>query len=112
STHPNLVPTRAQPQGAYHVHRSHARYTPPLKLGSLFARHPDRGRVFQVAAMRRSVAGFTLIELLIVVAIIALLAAIAFPAYNSYRVRADETACQAEMKQYVNFSMAILHNGS
>lgn len=54
--------------------------------------------------------GFTLIELMIVVAIIAILAAIALPAYNSYRVKAAEGACLAEMKSYASFALATLHN--
>lgn len=53
--------------------------------------------------------GFTLIELMIVVAIIAILAAIALPAYETYRIRAAEGACQAEMKSYANFSLVLLH---
>ncbi len=53
--------------------------------------------------------GFTLIELMVVVAIIAILAAIALPAYNEYRVRAAEGACQAEMKNYASFSLVRLH---
>lgn len=56
------------------------------------------------------VKGFTLIELMIVVAIIAILSAIALPAYNAYRVRAAESACLAEMKNYASFSLVALHN--
>src|SRR5690606_23173536 len=54
--------------------------------------------------------GFTLIELMIVVAIIAILAAIALPAYNVYRIRADEGACQAEMVNYARFALAELYD--
>ena len=61
--------------------------------------------------MDRHARGFTLIELMIVVAIIAILSAIALPAYNNYRIRSAEGACQAEMKSYANFALARLHNG-
>lgn len=60
--------------------------------------------------MSRNSCGFTLIELMIVVAIIAILAAIALPAYNTYRIKSAEGACQMEMKNYATFALAAIYN--
>ena len=49
---------------------------------------------------------FILIILMIVDAIITILAAIAMPAYNNYRVRSAEGACQAEAKAYMNSAVS------
>ena len=71
-----------------------------------------RGPSGKSSVMNRNTHGFTLIELMIVVAIIAILAAIALPAYNNYRVKSAEGACQAEMKNYANFAIAAIYNST
>src|SRR5690606_1522580 len=56
--------------------------------------------------------GFTLIELMIVVALIAILPAIALPAYNNYRIRASESPCLAETKNYASFALVAMYNNT
>ena len=46
--------------------------------------------------------GFTLIELLVAIAVISLLAAIAISHYQSYRVRAYDTAAKSDLKNAIS----------
>ena len=75
-----------------------------------FLRIQQRGILSQVLSMPNISRGFTLIELMIVVAIVAVLAAIAFPQYANYRIRANESSCMAEMKNYANLAVATLQS--
>lgn len=47
-----------------------------------------------------------IVGVFLIIPVVAILAAIALPAYNNYRIRSAEGACQAEAKAYMNSAVA------
>jgi len=64
--------------------------------------------------MKKDDKGFTLVELMIVVVIIGILIAIAIPVYNNIQIRAEQRACDANVRAILSQIEVYKadHNGS